>query len=384
MSCRYLEFRLDRSVGLSNVRMGLEIGVGLAHLARRTLVPCDVAPLWRGSHPVVGQPGTSREASILDLFEVPVPMLPEAQRPEITTLSAVELDWPDLYDAVFRHPAMGAVDERDLEAFCNRRTKVVTFSEQDEASPVLRFSNRSLSLYSYFFYLPDDLRAEMRRIIAGVRPRAPYRQLAHDLCASMGRFNAVHIRRGDFLTDWYYRNVSISPQTIVANLSRVMPPDEPLVICTDASCDTEFFQPILEAYRDAVLLDQYVLNQPTWRERLHSLPSSGDAALALVSQIVASEARVFAGSLFSTFTAMIHRAHGLRTGDDRFLFAFNPLDGVPFHDCAFVDLPEGAFSWNRFPCTFSSDTYAWFREWPEAVRESMPSSPAAMNPTNTV
>jgi hypothetical protein len=372
MTCRYLEFRLDKYLGMSNVRMGLEIGVGLAHLARRTLVPYDVKPLWRGSHPVVDQQRKSREASILDLFEVPVPTLPEAQRPEIATLSAVELDWPDLYDAVFRHPAMDAVDERELEAFCNRRERIVTFSEQDEASPVLRFSNRGLSLYSYFFYLPADLRAEMRRIIAGVRPREPYRQLAHDLCTSIGSFNAVHIRRGNFLTNWYYEDLLISPQTVVANLSTVMPRDEPLVICTDASRDIEFFQPILEAYREAILLDQYVLGQPIWRERLHSLPSSGDAALALVSQIVASEARVFAGSLFSTFTAMIHRAHGLRTGDDRFLFAFNPLDGVPFHDCAFVDLREGAFSWNRFPCTFSSDTYAWFREWPEALRDSMP------------
>jgi hypothetical protein len=355
--------------------MGLEIGVGLAHLTRRTLVPYDVQPLWRGSHPVVGQQGKSGEASILDLFEVPVPTLPEAQRSQIATLSTVELDWPDLYQAVFRHPAMGAVDERDFEAFRNRRPRIVTFSEQDEASPVLRFSNRSLSLYSYFFYLPDDLRAETRRLIEGVRPRAPYRRLAHDLCTSIGSFNAVHIRRGDFLTDWYYRQLSISPQTIVANLSKVMPPNEPLVICTDASCDTEFFQPILETYREAVLLDQYVLSQPIWRERLHNLPSSGDAALALVSQIVASDARVFAGSLFSTFTAMIHRARGLRTGDDRFLFVFNPLDGVPFHDCAFVDMREGAFSWTRFPCTLDSDTYAWFREWPEAFRDSMPSSP---------
>jgi hypothetical protein len=122
------------------------------------------------------------------------------------------------------------------------------------------------------------------------------------------------------------------------------------------------------------LLDRYVLDQPIWRERLHALPSNGDAALALVSQIVASHARVFAGSLFSTFTAMIHRARGLRTGDDRFLYVFNPLEGVPFHDCAFVDKREGAFSWNRFPAALNSDTYAWFREWPEAFRDARPSA----------
>lgn len=367
MSPRYLEFRADRSFGLSNARMGLEIGVGLAHLTRRTLVYYDMKPLWQGSHPVVPMEGRRGGATILDLYEVPVPTLPESERAGISGLGVRELDWPDLFACAFRHPAAPADDAR-FAAFLNRRPTVVGFSEQDDAAPVLRFANRSLSLYSYFFYLPDDLHAELRRTIARVRPREPYRRLGEDIAAAFGDFNAVHIRLGDF-TKIHYRDAAIAPQAIVENLSGVMPRDEALLICTDASADAEFFAPILAAYPNAVMLEQFVLREPAWRERLRDLPFNGDPALALVSQIVAGRARVFAGSLYSTFTAMIHRERGLRSGDERFLFVFNPLgERAPFRDGAFAERPEGIFAWNRFPYARSSESYAWFREWPEAFR----------------
>ena len=369
MSPRYLEFRAGRSFGLSNARMGLEIGVGLAHLTRRTLVPYDVKPLWQGSHPVVPMEGRRGGATILDLFEVPVPTLPESECARIAADSGVrELAWPDLFACVFRHPDAGPADDARFAAFRNDRPTVVSFSEEDGAAPVLRFANRSLSLYSYFFYLPDDLRAELRRTIARVRPREPYRRLGEDIAAAFGDFNAVHIRRGDFMK-LYYKDAAMTPQAIVENLSGVMPTGEPLLICTDASEDTEFFAPILAAYPKAVMIEQFVLREPTWRARLRDLPFNGDAALALVSQIVAGCARVFAGSLYSTFTAMIHRERGLRAGNDPFLFVFNPLgERAPFRDGAFAEKPEGIFTWNRFPYARSSESYAWFREWPEAFR----------------
>jgi hypothetical protein len=370
VSRRYLEFRADRLGGLSNVRMGLDIGVGLAQLTRRTLVLYDVTPLWRGSNPVVAEDGDrGAEATILDLFEVPVPSLPEAQYGQVAADPGVrDLGWPDLYNCVFRHPAMCHADERQFADFRNRRPTVVTLSQEDDEASVLRFSSRGLSLYSYFFYLPEDLRAELIRTMARVQPRTPFRQLSDDLCASFGNFNAVHIRRGDFMRG-YYKGTAMTPQTIVANLLRILPPTEQLLICTDESSDSDFFGPILTTYRQGILLDQYLLHDPVWRERLRSLPCNADLAIAVISQIVAGRAGIFAGSLFSTFSAMIHRDRGLRTGDDPFLFVFNPYDGVlPFRDGVFLESAAGAFTWNRFPLTFSSDVYAWFREWPEAFR----------------
>jgi hypothetical protein len=368
VSTRYLQFRGEGSTGLSNARMGLDIGVGLAQLTQRTLVMYDVKPLWRGSHPLLAD-GNDRAATILDLFEVPVPTVQEAQLAEIGDKTVRELEWPDLYTSVFHHPAAGPVEDPRFAAFRNGRRAVVSLSADDDAAPVLRFAKRSLSLYSYFFYLPENLRTELRQTMARVRPRRPYRELSEELCKSFGNFNAVHIRRGDFM-NVYYKGVSLTPQMIVENLSSIMPPNEPLLICTDASTDTEFFQPILDAYPEAILLDQYMLGDSRWREALRSLPCNGDAALALICQTVAGHAHVFAGSLLSTYTAMIHRTRGLRTGDDPFFFVFNPFEGkVPFLDCEFLEMTNGLFSWNRFPYRESEgEVYSWFREWPEAFR----------------
>ncbi len=146
-----------------------------------------------------------------------------------------------------------------------------------------------------------------------MRPREPYRRLGEDIAAAFGDFNAVHIRRGDFMTG-YYKDAAMTPQAIVENLSGVMPRHAPLLICTDASTDNEFFAPILAAYPGAVMLERHVI-------------------------------------------------------DDPFLFVFNPLgERAPFLDGAFAETPEGVFTWNRFPYARSSESYAWFREWPEAFR----------------
>ncbi len=90
--------------------------------------------------------------------------------------------------------------------------------------------------------------------------------------------------------------------------------------------------------------------------------------LALLTQLVASKARVFAGTLFSTFTALIHRLRGFAGQDSGFLYCYNdflsPL--VRFERCEFLPVDEGPFSWNRVRYPISPDAYSWFREWPES------------------
>ena len=40
------------------------------------------------------------------------------------------------------------------------------------------------------------------------------------------------------------------------------------------------------------------------------LPRNNESVMALLTQLVASKAGIFAGTLFSTFTALIHRMRG--------------------------------------------------------------------------
>jgi hypothetical protein len=151
----------------------------------------------------------------------------------------------------------------------------------------------------------------MRRL----RPKRPYREAADRIAAGLGSFNAVHLRRGDFRRDWWAqtglkRTASINGQEIVANLASLIDRNDPLVICTDDSSRDELFGPIQKHFRDVISLDRYLRENAEMRQLLVQLPRDDDIVEILLTQLVASKARLFAGTMFSTFTALIHRLRG--------------------------------------------------------------------------
>ena len=147
--------------------------------------------------------------------------------------------------------------------------------------------------------------------------------------------------------------------------------DDPLVICTDGSLDEEIFGPIQQYFRETVFLDRYLRESASIREMICAAASRNDeSVLALLTQLVASKARVFAGTLFSTFTALIHRLRGFDRQESSFLYCYNdflsPL--VRFDRCEFLPVDDGPYSWNRVRYPVSPDAYSWFREWPESFK----------------
>jgi len=90
---------------------------------------------------------------------------------------------------------------------------------------------------------------------------------------------------------------------------------------------------------------------------------------------VASKAAVFAGTMFSTFTALIHRLRGFAGREPNFLYCYNdfvsPL--VRFDRCEFLPVGDGPYSWNRVRYPISPDAYSWMREWPESFSAAPPS-----------
>src|SRR5436190_20904002 len=140
-----------------------------------------------------------------------------------------------------------------------------------------------------------------------VRPKRPYLEVADRIAVSFGPFNAIHVRRGDFVSNELSRKkisraASISGQEIVANLASRMRRDDPLVICTDGSSHEEIFGPIQQYFRETIFLDRYLRETSSIREMLSQLPRDDESVHVLLTQLVASKAQVFAGTLFSTFT----------------------------------------------------------------------------------
>lgn len=366
---KYLLFRNDPSpTGLSNRKLGLDIGVGLAHLTGRTLVAYENDPLSDGAAPVVAlrRPDTP-QPTILDLFDLPVPhMREEFFSLRMTGLSLHRCAWHDLPWAFFYYPADMPTGDRQFEDFRNGRRYAYTIDGRLNEFDVLQVDARPLALYSYFFYLPAALRADFVRLMAAVRPKPAYRHFADALSRHLGPFNAVHIRRTDFKHTTPRTGV-VTADEIVSNLRDVLPAEELLVVCTDESSDAEFFAPLLAHYKRAVFLDRLILDDRMWADRFYDLPYHRDSTLALVTQLVAVQAVRFAGTLFSTFTALIHRMRGFRSGHEPLLFAFDQFTGhPPFVGCQYRETRDGHFSWNRLDYPKQPDLYAWFREWPEA------------------
>jgi hypothetical protein len=365
--------------GFSNNKMSLDIAVVLAFLTGRVLVPYRFRMPRR--FPVDQEPDRVIEPVLVpDLFDIPVPWSDEYLfKTWISVPGAVECPWAPVFESVLCFPARLPNDDERFRQFRNGRPYVYTFSEQQDEAPDLHISTQALGHYSHFFYLDDERRRQVVDLMGRFQPKRPYLEAADRIAASLGPFNAIHIRRGDFVSNdlsklKITRAASISGQEIVANLAERMRRDDPLVICTDGSSRDELFGPIQKYFRETIFLDRYLRENASSRDLIAQLPRNDEAVDALITQLVASRAQVFAGTLFSTFTALIHRLRGFTVQESSFLYCYNdflsPL--IHFERCEFLPVGDGPYSWNRIRYPISPDAYSWLREWPESSGSTPP------------
>jgi len=371
--------------GFSNNKMSLDIAVILAYLTGRVLVPYRFR-LAPPRIPVEVKPGRRPEPFLVtDLFEIPVPWSDEyLLKTWISVPGAHECAWAPVCDSVLCFPANLPRDDEAFRNFRNGRLHVHIFDEREGQAPDLHVNTLTLGHYSYFFYLDEAHRREVVKLMRRLRPKRPYREAADCIAAALGSFNAVHLRRGDFRWDWWAqtglkRAASISGQEIVANLASRMDRNDPLVVCTDDPSHDELFGPIQKYFRDVIFLDRYLRENADVRQLVAQLPRDDDIVEILLSQLVASKARVFAGTMFSTFTALIHRLRGFARQEPNFLYCYNDFLSpfVRFERCEFLPVDDGPHSWNRVRYPVPPETYSWFRDWPESFDAVRPSAEEA-------
>jgi hypothetical protein len=123
---RRLFFKLY-DAGFTNCRMSLDIGVALAHLTGRTLVPYNVKPPW-SSDPLLREGADySKKATVLDVFDLPVPI-------DRSFAGHEDLEFPGVrrflstavYDSVLRIEPAPDIHGDDFRAFRNGREHVAT------------------------------------------------------------------------------------------------------------------------------------------------------------------------------------------------------------------------------------------------------------------
>ncbi|MBI4819190.1 MAG: hypothetical protein HY791_23160 [Deltaproteobacteria bacterium] len=360
--------------GFSNNRMSLDIAVGLAHLTGRTLVPYS----FRIPRRVRSLRDPRRPLSIVpELFDIPVSNTDEYWEERRNPFAqALECSWAGICESMFYTSEALREDQDRFQQFRNGRQFVYSFGPREDEAPDLHIKSQTLGFYSYFFHLPEPEHRGLLKVMKSLRPKAAFLQLTKRIVRSIGPFNAIHLRRGDFVSAPFTpRARSVSGREIATNLSTRMGPELPLVVCTDGSPNDEIFGSIRKHFRQVLFLDQAL--QSEWRRELSELPQSDELVIALLSQLVAARAEVFAGTIFSTFSALIHRERGFLGKPAEFLYCYNefsPAD-VRYQRCEYLADEDGAFSWNRTRIPVNPHAYGWVREWNEAFET--PSAHAA-------
>ena len=366
--------------GFSNNKMSLDIAVILAYLTNRVLVPYRFR-LPPTRIPVEVKPGRRPEPFLVpDLFEIPVPWSDEhLLKTWVAVPGALECAWAPVFDSVLCFPATLPRDDESFRSFRNGRQHVHILDERQEEAADLHVNTLTLGYYSYFFYLDAARQRQVIDLMRRLRPKRPYRDAADHIAAGLGSFNALHVRRGDFRSDsWAQsglkRSASVGGQEIVANLASRMDRDEPLVICTDDSSHDELFGPIQKHFREVIFLDRYLRESADVRELMAQLPRDDETVEILLTQLVAAKAHVFVGTMFSTFTALIHRLRGFERQEPNFLYCYNDFLSpmVRFERCEFLSVDDGPYSWNRVRYPVPPETYSWLREWPESFDTTGP------------
>ena len=376
--------------GFSNNKMSLDIAVVLAHLTDRVLVPYRFRLPRR--LPADLEPGdVPAPLQILDLFDIPVPWSDECLlKTWISAPHALPCAWSSVFESVFCLGGTPPPDALDFQSFRNGRRYVHVFSQEQEEAPDLHVSTHTLGHYSYFFYLDEMRRRQVIDLMKRLRPKRPYLQVADRIATTFGRFNAIHLRRGDFVKNELARRrisraASIGGDEIVGHLATRMGRDDTLLICTDGAPGDEIFAPIREYFRRTVFLDRWCGEDATTRALISGLPRDDEAVQVLLTQLVASRANVFAGTMFSTFTALIHRMRGQAGRTSDFLYCYDDFQSplVRFERCEFLPVDEGPYTWSRIRYPVSPDAYSWLREWPESFGMA-PASPKKPRPSGTL
>jgi hypothetical protein len=388
---KYLDFTLylRGNCGLSNLMMSMELGVVASFLLDRVLVLEGNVPPPAN---LVNYPGTDvtnrRGSRVTDLVELPVPWLEDWQVDYDPAL-AVVMSRGHAMHAVFPWPDAGDAPSADLLRFARDRRHILRQTEASRAAPVVRLfprpadgmSMENFAFYSYFFYLDAPTRRAVHALLRRMRPRAPYAELAAQVSASLGRFNAVHVRRGDFKETFGVTTRDRTAAEAIRVLDESFAQDDTLLILTDER-DDPFFDEITAHFRHAVFVDHHILRH--FHDEFFELPYHDAVALAYLSQLIAADSIDFVGTMTSTFTSMVQRYRGNRGRVEPFKFLWNeipdpdcevtlrgshpPSDCIPLHpDGRLVEQFAGPYSWLRYNERINP---AWQREWPESFLEA--------------
>ena len=230
----------------------------------------------------------------------------------------------------------------DFKNFLGRvkRRKILCL---DLPEKFIHFEDNLFGSFWYHVYPGDSLERDKlkEKINKSFRYKKRYYDISESVTKKLGEYNALHIRRGDFLLarNSDYLSSIDSGEKILEKILPIISNDIPLYIATDES-DLSFFDPLRKSYKIYFYQDfGYDFNV---LER------------AILEQVVCSNANDFYGTWFSTYTKRINVMRGC---DGKPAPDWRPYN----YDPPLSEIPN---MYTPFPWNFREDgSWYWYLSW---------------------
>lgn len=221
-------------------------------------------------------------------------------------------------------------DEEDFKSFVGDRT-VINLDVPD------RFIHFPRNLFGHFYYHVYGKNPIIRNIIKekvnnGIQYREEFFEKASVVKRRIGSYNAIHIRRGDFLQVRKEHSVK-QTKDLLSDITNRIPRGKPLFIATDEK-DKSVFSQLEKDYR-LFFLDDFFKTGLKTHEAL------------LIDQLICVNADIFLGSFLSTFSDYINIVRGQLGYKDYH------REGTNFQ--------RGLLKYERFP--WQSESWSWDKIW---------------------
>jgi len=234
--------------------------------------------------------------------------------------------------------------------------------EELRSYDLIEWTHSKLVHPSCFYFLPREEKMALLRSVE-IAFLESIETLAARVISEQGRFNAVHLRLGDFVTmyadDEYNVDVDRFKKYIRANLSDH---SIPVLIATDGLETKEIFGELLAGFK-TVFIDELIFD--SYFDDYKSLEFTDFNVLSILNELICAAACEFIGTYRSTFTSIIHRLRQERYRMKDFnFFPDGRVGKLLDNECKLVPDSNGFFDWNRYT-VFSEDHehLGWMREW---------------------
>jgi len=301
------------SAGLNNRRISMEIAYVFALITGRTLVLPPISG-WQNPFPV---PFLMEELHDEDDLRAGVPMMTWKEWlnfPERENIwdDTVLCPWDLKYgNGLFVFPKIPAEEEPTYAAFAEYVSNHRELIHIRDPYTVHGFATAKniyfpenmmfIHFYHQFYFMPDSP-FQMKDITKSVRDHVHFPARVLEFVARilyfLPSFSAMHYRRDDFV----YETGKLSPAVIFNETHKFYQDNETIYVSTDEKRDAfvEQFLPAFEGrYRVVTLFD--------FNHLLYDMPPMYEP---MIEMLVCSSARVFVGTMLSTYSGYIQRLRG--------------------------------------------------------------------------